>query len=67
MDNQAFELIRDKLDELGKIASKNTEAIDEIKKDLRHYKGFIGGVLFVFTALWSIVLTGINHLFKNHT
>lgn len=46
MDNQAFGLLKDSIDELRK-------DVKEIKTDLGHYKGFLGGVVFVFTLVWS--------------
>lgn len=48
MDNQAFELLKDAIDEL-KVDVK------DIKSDLGHYKGFIGGVMFCTTAIWTFL------------
>ena len=48
MNNQAFELLKDAIDELK-------SDVRDIKKDLGHYKGFVGGVMFAFTALWSFM------------
>ncbi len=53
MDNHAFELIKEKLDDLSK-------DVKDIRKDLDTYKGFFGGVLFVFTSLWTIVTYWFN-------
>ena len=44
MDHQAFELLKDSIDELRK-------DVKDIKSDLGHYKGFLGGIVFVFTLL----------------
>ena len=55
MDNQAFELLKDSIDELRK-------DVKEIKTDLGHYKGFLGGVVFVFTIAWSGITYFISHV-----
>lgn len=55
MNNQAFELLKDSIDELRK-------DVKEIKTDLGHYKGFLGGVVFVFTIAWSGITYFISHV-----
>lgn len=67
MDNQAFKLLMDKLNEHGDGIDEIKAGLSEVKSDLSHYKGFVGGVLFVFTAVWTGVtffwdkLTGGGH------
>jgi len=61
MDNQAFKLLTDKLDELGKSIKDVSSDLSEVKKDLGHYKGFLGGVTFVFTVAWSGITYFISH------
>lgn len=55
MDNQAFQLLKDSIDELR-------NDVKEIKKDLGHYKGFLGGVTFVFSIAWSGITYFLSHL-----
>jgi hypothetical protein len=60
MDHQAFELLKSAIDDIK-------QDVKEIKTDLGHYKGFLGGVSFVFAVAWSGVtyfltnLKGPNH------
>ena len=55
MDHQAFELLKDSIDELRK-------DVKDIKSDLGHYKGFLGGVTFVLTVAWSGVTYFLSRL-----
>jgi hypothetical protein len=55
MDHQAFELLKDSIDELRK-------DVKDIKTDLGHYKGFLGGIVFVFTLMWTGITYFISHL-----
>lgn len=59
MDNQAFELLKDAIDDL------KTD-VKEIKKDLGHYKGFLGGVSFVFAVAWSGITYFLSNLKGGH-
>lgn len=65
MDNQAFQLLKSKLDELGTDIQSIRKDLDIVKGDLGHYKGFLGGVVFVFTVAWSGVTYFLSHLNKN--
>lgn len=47
-DREQFEKIDQKLDQL-------TRDVAELKSTVQQYKGFIGGVVFLATALWAIV------------
>lgn len=55
MDNQAFELLKSSIDEIR-------ADVKEIRTDLGHYKGFLGGISFVFAILWSGITYFISHL-----
>ena len=59
MDHQAFELLKDKLDDIKSDISGLRGEVNSVKDDLGHYKGFLGGVTFVFTVLWS----GLTYFF----
>jgi len=59
MDNQAFELLKDKLDDIKSDITVLKNEVGHVKEDLGHYKGFLGGVTFVFTVLWS----GLTYIF----
>lgn len=60
MDNQAFELLKDAIDDLK-------QDVKGIKKDLAHYKGFLGGVSFVFALAWSGVTYFISQFKGGHS
>jgi len=59
MDNQAFELLKSAIDELR-------QDVKEMKTDLGHYKGFLGGVSFVFALAWSGVTYFLTNLRGGH-
>lgn len=59
MDNQAFELLKSAIDELR-------QDVKEMKTDLGHYKGFLGGVSFVFALAWSGVTYFLTNLKGGH-
>lgn len=65
MDNQAFQLLKEKLDELGADIRSIRKDVDSVKNDLGHYKGFLGGMAFVFSVAWSGITYVISHLGKN--
>lgn len=45
---------------LGDIDKKVTQLSDQFLK----HKGFMGGVIFTVSALWAVVLVGIDFLWK---
>lgn len=45
---------------LGDIDKKVTQLSDQFLK----HKGFMGGVIFTVSALWAVVLLGIDFLWK---
>lgn len=55
MDNQAFELLKSSIEELR-------ADVKDIKNDLGHYKGFLGGITFVFSVIWA----GVTYFFTNY-
>lgn len=61
MDNQAFELLKNKLDELKDDISDIKKDVASVQQDLGHYKGFLGGVSFVFALAWS----GVTYFLTN--
>ena len=60
MDRQAFKLLTDTMEELRRDIKAVRQDISAVKTDLGHYKGFLGGVTFVFGILW----TGFTFFFK---
>lgn len=45
---------------LGDIDKKVTDLSDQFLK----HKGFMGGVIFTVSALWAVILVGIDFLWK---
>ena len=60
MDNQAFKLLVATIDEIKDDVKLVRSDLESVKKDIGHYKGFIGGVVFVFGVVWS----GITYFFS---
>lgn len=46
MDHESYRLLKEIIDEVR-------NDVKEIKQDLGHYKGFVSGILCVFTILWA--------------
>ena len=38
--------------------------VDELHELLTRYKGFIGGAIFLWSCIWTAVLTGVGLWFK---
>ena len=53
MENQAFALIMAKLKEQDTKLDDLSDDMLEVKRSMSHYKGFVGGVLFVFATVWT--------------
>lgn len=66
MDNHAFELLLKKLDEHGTDLKEMRIDITKVKDDLGHYKGFLGGVSFVFALAWSGVTYFLTNIKGGH-
>ncbi len=60
MDNQAFKLLISTIDEIKSDVKLVRGDLESVKKDIGHYKGFVGGVVFVFGIIWG----GINYFFS---
>ena len=41
------------------------EKIDEIHQDLTRYRGFIGGIMFIGTAIWTFITFGKDYLLSH--
>ena len=67
MDNQAFELLKTKLDELGADIKDMRGDLGKVKDDLGHYKGFLGGVSFVFAVAWAGITYFISSIKGGHS
>jgi hypothetical protein len=37
-------------------ANEKLDLLDDIHRELTKYKGFIGGILFVVSAIWTLLL-----------
>lgn len=61
MDNQAFQLLKDKLEELCTDVKELRADVGHVKQDLGHYKGFLGGITFVFTIAWTGITYFLSH------
>lgn len=61
MDNQAFKLLTDAIDEIKDDVKAMRVDMAGVKKDIGHYKGFIGGVVFVLSTVWM----GVTYLFSS--
>lgn len=44
------------LEEQMVTANRKLDLLDDIHKELTKYKGFIGGILFVVSAVWTLLL-----------
>lgn len=48
-----------------KVGDLNREAkLDKVLEELGRYKGFIGGVMFVFSAIWAFLKLGLPFILK---
>ena len=61
MDNHFYDLLMKKLDDHGNDLKSMRDDLSEVKSDLGHYKGFLGGVTFVFSIAWA----GITYFLSN--
>lgn len=51
MQNDPF--LKDSLDRLHNSVDDIRKEVGEMREDIRHYKGFVSGVLFVGTVIWG--------------
>ena len=63
MENEAGhteELLRSYIEETKKYREANNAKLDALQAEITRYKGFIGGVLFLLSAVWGAIA-----VFKN--
>lgn len=53
MDHQAFDLLKEAINEIRTDVKTLGSDVVKIKNDIGHYKGFIGGIVFCFTVAWT--------------
>ena len=44
---------------------RKLEKIDEIHADLTKYRGFMGGIIFVATSIWTFITFGKDYILKH--
>lgn len=51
-------------EQTAKLLSDIDEKLTALSEQFLKHKGFIGGIIFTVTAVWAVVLAGLNFIFN---
>lgn len=55
--------LRNAADELKAVQADTNKAVEELKRDVLHYKGFVGGIAFVLSGMWIALVAFKGYFF----